>query len=216
METALQRYGFDTSDPLAVWLNAAVHDIEAMYDWPFFEEGAYQFVAQAGVQEIALPADFLKVITLWDSDHQCKLQRWDYHKFKRDIQSPLDQGSPEIYTILNLNQIILWRVPLTNTNFELVYQATTADMVNPTDVPTSAGIAWPNIMHYPIVVRAAATALMAENEEDRAKSALDEFQRMILNCMGKFSERELDEPLTVEDAQGYAGATLPLRGIAGW
>src|SRR3974390_2345237 len=97
----------------------------------------------------------------------------------------------------------------------LIYQAATPDLVNATDIPTTAGNTWPLQLHNPIIMRAASIALQAENVEDRAKTAQDEFDRALMRCMAKFAEDQLDEPMTVEDAQGYA-ADMPPRGIAGW
>jgi hypothetical protein len=215
MQTTLMRYGFDTTDPLTPWLNAAMHDVEASYDWPWMWEGPISLVVPAGSNTVTLPSDFFKVHSVKDLDHLCKLKFWNRHKFTRLIQDETDTGLMEIYTLIGTNQIQFWRVPITPTNIMMIYQAQTYDMVNPGDIPTTSSNPWPTMLHYPIVMRAASIALQAENEEDRAKTAQDEFDRALLRCMGKFSEDQLDEPDTVEDAQGY-GADMPLRGIAGW
>jgi hypothetical protein len=215
MQTALERYGFDDSDPLELWINSALHEVEGAFDWPWMYEGPITTVIPAGANNITLPNDFLKVFAIKDLDHLAKIKFWNRHKFTRLIQDETDPGLVELYTLVGTSQIQFWRVPVTDTNIMIIYQATTPDLVNPTDMPVTAGNTWPAMMHYPIVQRAASIALQAENEEDRAKTAQDEFDRALMRCMGKFSEDQLDEPDTVEDAQGY-GSDMPLRGIAGW
>lgn len=203
MQALVYRYGFDSSDPVTSTLNGAVHEIETMFDWPWLEEGPYNFVLAAATNLVTLPSDFAKVLNLKDVDHQAKLRYWRLNKFKRSIQNELDQGYPSIYTILGTNVIQVYQVPVTSVNMELIYQATTPDMVNSTDVPTTGTTAWPTYMHFPIVWRTAAVMLQMENEEDRAKTAQEQFERAILSCMARANERELDEVETVEDYQGY-------------
>ena len=215
MLNALMRYGFDTTDPIQLWVNAAMHEVEGAYDWPWLYATPVPLVVPAGSNTLALPNDFVKMHSLKDLDHLAKIKYWNRHKFTRLIQDETDTGLIELYTLIGTNHIQLWRVPVTPTNVMLIYQAITPDLVNPTDVPTTTGNVWPTIMHYPIVMRAASLALQAENEEDRAKTAQDEFDKALIRCMGRFGEDQLDEPDTVEDAQGY-GSDMPLRGIAGW
>lgn len=213
METALERYGFDSGDPLAIWINAAMHEIESMFDWPFAEEGPVTFQIAAGVNSVTVPNDFFKVIVLKDTDHQQKLMYYDRHKFTRDVSDETIQGYPQIYTIVSTNQIQVWQVPVVAVNFLMLYQAVTPDLVSGTDVPTTGSNVWPSVLSYPIVMRAASIGLMAENEEDRAKTAQDEYLRTLMAAMGKFGERELDEPTTVEDVQGYGGISGILGGV---
>jgi hypothetical protein len=215
MQTALQRYGFDQTDPLAIWLNSAMHEVEGAFDWPWLWEGPINITIAAGANTITFPTDFVKIHSLKDLDHLAKIKFWNRHKFTRLIQDETDTGLIEIYTLIGLNQVQFWRVPVVQTRLMLIYQGSTPDMVNTTDVPITGAQNWPLMMHYPIVQRAASIALQAENEEERAKTAQDEFDRALLRCMAKFSQEQLDEPSTVEDAQGYS-ADMPLRGIAGW
>lgn len=204
MKVALKRYGFDDSDPLATWLNAALHEFESTADWVWLEEGPVVSSVAAGINTLALPGDAFKVITLRDVDHNTKITYWNRHKFTREIQNQADQGQVEVYTLLNTTVLQLWRVPAVATNFEVVYQGLCPDMAIDADVPGTAGTPFPRFCHYPIVMRAASIALQAENEEDRAKTAQSEYERGLMTCLGKNNERELDEPETVEDAQGYA------------
>lgn len=214
MQTLLMRYGFDQGDPLALWLNSALHEFEAAADWAWLEEGPVGIQQQPGVNTISLPSDAFKIITFRDVDHLYKLKYWNRHKFTRLIQDQTDAGYPEVYTLINTTTVQIWRVPITPTNLEVVYQGLVPDMVNGKDVPGTATSPFPTFCHMPIVMRAASIALQAENEEDRAKQAQSEYERGLMICLGKNNERELDEPETVEDAQGYL-TDMPVRGITG-
>jgi hypothetical protein len=216
MQTALLRYGFDVNDPVQIWLNAAMHDFEAAFDWPFLEVLPYQTTLNIGANGITLPSDAGKVIYVKDMTNLAKLKYYDRHKFVRVIQDPTDVGQAEVYTLVGTNQLQFWRVLQSATTFEVMYQALCPDMVNPTDVPGTAETPFPEIVHYAILQCAAAIALQAENEEDRATTALQQYQASLMRFMGKFGERELDEPTTVEDEQGYGSSTMSIGGLGSW
>lgn len=208
MKTALKRYGFDNNDPLTVWLNAAMHDIESAFDWPWLESNVDNIVVPLGGSTIPLPEEALKVIGIRDTVNFFKLKYYERHKFMREIEDPTESGKPEVYTLLNTNEIQLWRVLDGAVTFEVIYQATTPDLVSPEDEPTTSNNVWPSLTSYPIVQRAAQYALQAENEEERAKSAEVQADKALLRLMAKFGERELDEPTTVQDVMGYSGDTV--------
>lgn len=215
LQVALKRYGFDDTDPLTTWLNAAMHDFEASYDWPFLEVMPYQTVVTPGANTIVLPSDCMKVMYIKDMTSFSKLKYYERHKFIRNIQDPTDVGQAEVYTLVGTTNLQIWRVLQLPTTFEIMYQASCPDMVNSSDVPGTTETPFPAIVQYAIVQYAAAIALQAENEEDRAKTAMQEYQATLMRLMGKFGERELDEPTTVEDAQGYM-TDMPIRGLGSW
>jgi len=215
LQTALMRYGFDTTDPLTIWLNAAMHDFEASFDWPFLEMTPISVTVQAGQNMLILPTDCSKVMYIKDMVQYEKLKYYERHKFVRMINDPTDVGLAEVYTLVQNNQCQLWRVLQTTTTFEVMYQALCPDMSAPTDQPGTASTPFPAIVQYAIIQLAAAIALQAENEEDRANTALQQYQATLIRMMGRFSERELDEPTTVEDAQGYQ-TDMPIRGLGSW
>lgn len=203
METIVKRAGFDSGDPLRAWINAAMHDFEDNFDWPWLESERAEIVGAAGVSTIALPPDCLKIITLRDVTNKLKLKYYTMHRFVREIEDPTELGIAEIYTLVGTNVVKLWRVLQAETKYELHYQSTTPDLVAPTDVPTS-GVVWPANTHYPIVQSAIAKALLLENEEERAKGHMDAYEKSLENLRRKFGETNLDEPQVVQDVQGYA------------
>ncbi len=216
MQALLMRYGFDTSDPLALWINAAKNDFASEQNWPFNEVGPVIISMAAGTNSVTLPSDFSRPVSLKDNTNLAMLKYWEQHKFIENIQDETDTGLPEVFTI-QARQIQVWRVPTTSINYRLMYQADSPDLVASTDVPqTLSGNVWPEDTHYPIVLNAAFIALMAENEEERAQTAYKQYLDMKMKLMGKYNVLQNADMEATEDTQGYGGADLPIRGIAGW
>lgn len=207
MKIALKRYGFNDEDPLALWLNAAMHDLESSFDWPWLEVREATKTMVAGESTITLPVPALKVILLRDITNKRKLEYWNRHKFAREIQDPTEKGKPEFYTLVNTDVIQIWRVLEASTDFEIIYQTATPDLVAAGSTPTSGASEWPGVASYPIVQRAASIALQAENEEERAKAAQGQYEESLKRLFNKFAERQLDEPETVQDVMDYAGGS---------
>lgn len=207
METALKRFGFDSTDPLRTWLNAALHEVEESFDWPWLEGKLEVIKMAAGSSTITLPANCLKIISIKDVPNQRKLKYYDIHRWMREIQEPTEVGYAEVYTLLNTNEIRIWRVLQEEVEFELIYQATTPDLLESASEPRTGERLWPLSTHYVIVRKAAIIALEAENEEERAEKQNKQYELSLLKLMGKYGERELDEPTTVVDTQGYTEAT---------
>lgn len=205
MEVALKRYGFDDTDPLAAWLNAAMHDLEDDFDWPWLEAIPSLVTMAVGSSTITLPEDTLKIITVKDLTNLSKLKFFNRHRFAREITDSTEIGLPEVYTLTGTNIIQIWRVLSSSVEFEIVYQARTPNLIEPEDVPTTSGNMWPANTSYPIVQRAAAIGLQTENEEERAKSAQEQFDKALERLRKKFAEQELDEPDTVQDVMEYGG-----------
>jgi hypothetical protein len=205
LKTALKRYGFDDDDPLAIWINASLHDIESRDDWRFLQMTSEGIVVPAGNNVVTTPADFLRPYKLRDTTEELDtggvgydLEYWDPRKWDRDIDNQNSQGKCEIYTTWG-NVILVWRVPLIDTTFSLAYQRFLPDLVDGTDVP---GI--PIKFHYTIVLGAAYRALQAESEEERAQTAQGQFEADIINMIASYGSAQIGEPETVEDTMDYA------------
>lgn len=205
METLLKRFGFDDGDPLAAWLNAAMHDLEDDSDWPWLQASVVSIVVTPGERILPLPEDALKVFFVRDATNKRKIEYFNRHKFAREIQDPTELGQAECYTLVNTNLIQLWRGVEQETTFEVFYQALTPNLVAPSDQPVTAENLWPPNTCFPIVLRAAQIALQSENEEERAKAAGDQYEKSLERLRKKFAEQELDEPDTVQDVMGYGG-----------
>lgn len=198
MKTALKRFGFDTSDPLATWLNASMHEFEDAAEWSFLLKQT-TIVGNAGDSSLILPSDFFKTVSIRNSTDGNKLKWVDSRQFDADVFDFTVQDVPTTYTTLGQTIIRLYPVLDTTTTFVLTYESALLDMVNDTDVP---GI--PTRYHYSGIVQgAAAIALQAENEEERSTAARALFDSTVGRAILKFSGETLDEFKTVRDVQEY-------------
>jgi len=203
LETALRRYGFDDEDPLLVWLNAAMHEIESRADWVFKQRTNIVNMG-SGTNSIALPADFGRPITVADITDESAaggtrvpLEYWDPRKWDREIDNEQTSGKPSIYTRVN-DQLLVWAVPDADRVISLFYERSLEDLANPTDEPD-----FPDAFHYTIVRGAAMLALQAESEEDRATVAQNEFEGMLGKLVETWSSAQIGETQTVQDVIHY-------------
>lgn len=197
-KTALQAYGFDTNDPLNVWLDAGIHEFERAYDWPFLQVRA-SVVVNAGVAALVLPGTAFKVMSIRDTTvgRVHKLKYMDVVGFEDQIDDPTQQGTPTNYTVLTGNTVQIWPVPDTNTTFSVIYQDALADTgADGTNMPG------PVMIHYTCVMHSAYLALQADNEEDRAKTAQDQAQQAVWRIIRKY-RANLDSQRQVQDSMGY-------------
>jgi hypothetical protein len=194
------RYGFDTSDPLNDWLDEGLHMVEDAHDWPFLQSIASVSVG-SGVNTLTFPSDFFKIYTVRNVTDSRKLKVMDVTEFEREVDDPTVQGSPMYYIIVDTDTIQMWPVTDTSMTFRVVYQRALTLVSNLAGDGTA--LDGPATIHYPIVLCAAYTALMAENEEDRAQAALGQFESRVARLWGKFGSTDRDEPRQVVDVMGY-------------
>jgi hypothetical protein len=198
-QTALKRYGFDDTDPLTLWINAAMHDFEKEADWPFLETLTTVNII-AGASTIVVPADFSRVIYFKDATNNSPLEYWDIRKFEREIGNHTSAGTPSVFSLVGMETFVLWPVAEAAVSYRLLYQKKLTDLAAGGDIP---GV--PVRHHYTILLKAAAIGLQAENEEDRAQTALGEYGSALAADLRVYGARQLGEPDQVEDIQGYAG-----------
>lgn len=194
---ALKRYGFDSSDPIDVWLNAAYQDFQSDHAWPWARL-ITTVATTPGVSTLSLPSNFSRVFTVRDTAKKDKLTYFDLWRFEREISDMDEVGNPIIYTVHAPNVISVWPVPASAVNLRVVYEKSFAELsdVNPTpDMPVR--------FHYIPIFRAAAIALMAENEEDRSQTAIAEYNAAVEKANSLYAHTELGDEEAVEDVQGY-------------
>lgn len=206
-QTALKRYGFDDGDPLTVWINAAIQEFLSEAEWPFLEAESLAIPLAAGNNTVVVPSDFGKVITLKDvtgvtvlGGEEKELEYWDRRKWDREVLNDRTLGVPEVFTLFSTNIVRVWPGAQQDRTMDLLYQKTLTDLANPGDIP-----AFPTKFHYIPVFRAAAIALMAENEEERSQTAQAEYDNGVLKVMSHYEMRELGDFATTQDTQGYSG-----------
>lgn len=207
MQTALKRYGFDDSDPLTTWLNAAMREFEIAYNW------------RCLLTEVVLPVtsgfiDFTehsKILSVQYFDSESRLSEplefLEYRRFL-DIQysdpaNSLNQNSlPQYYSFFrdgNSNPKLIIYPQSTVIGVRVMYLKKLLDIseANPCGLPSE--------YHYTIVRGAAAIGLEAENEEDRAAVAWGRFHDAIERASAREYPTTIDGNQQVVDVQGYGG-----------
>lgn len=198
LRNAVKRYGFDDSDPLDEWINAAMFDISGATDWPWLEDYLPNILTSAGSELISLPANLGKIISLRDRTNKAKIDYTGRKAFEMDIEDPTSGGIPESYTLVGSNALQLYPVPDGAYTVDLYYQKEIPSLSDGADVPDI-----PERAHYTIVLGAVRYGLMAESEEERAKEAESLYNDSLGRLMTYYGMRELDEPAQVRDTAGY-------------
>lgn len=199
LKTLLKRTGFSDSDPLSSWLNIGMNWVLDSRDWPFLIKLASDTVV-AGTPAITLPTDFRRLITLKCVDTNNKLDPMEITEFEREISDPTVTGPPMLYLVFG-DLIDVYPTPDATYNMRLFYIKNIPALSLDTDEPEL-----PNSLHYAVVQAAATVALQAENEEERAQTAEQEFESTIARAWRSLSgASSSDEYRTVTDVMGYTG-----------
>jgi hypothetical protein len=206
-KTNLKAYGFDDTDPLLTWLQAAKEEIFGSDNWPFLlKVGTVAVNANVQTIGVLLPADIEKISTIRNASttRSPKLTYVDPVAFDRDFEDFSEQGDPQYYTVRTLAiapflEVQVWPVPTTAWTMRVFYQATTSDITGLIDAASLPG---PTSFHFPIVQKAAGIALQVDNEEDRSTTAHNAADTAIARLRRKYLSN-LDEGDTVEDVMGY-------------
>lgn len=173
LKTSLYRYGFDSSDPVLSWLNAALHEFEIAHEWPFLQNLTTANVT-AGIQAVVLPSDYSRTYTVrlvGSTDPLVFIPSLSYQNKSFD-QALV--GLPTHFTLIGASTLLLWPTPTSSAVVNIFYRKLVPDLAVDGDIP---GI--PIRFHYGLVLKAAAIGLMAENEEDRAQTAQSEFDSFV-------------------------------------
>jgi hypothetical protein len=205
-KTALKRYGFDDSDPLLTWINAARAQIIDEHDWTWTNQFAVGMMLAAGDYTISLPNDSyaIETVVVRSSTSVRKLIHKDYQSF---VDNYADQtltnpstGMPQFYSVYSGGQVIVWPTPDVDYSVDISYRMNFNSLVDDTD---DLGI--PSSLHYAVVLGAAYIALQAENEEERAQTAQAQFESRVSAAWLRDSRSAtgLDSSDQVEDTQGY-------------
>jgi hypothetical protein len=200
LKTVLKRYAGQTDeDPLLEYLNAAYHEFEDAFDWPFLEVRNATLTGAVGDNTITLPADFFKPKLLKDVTNQTDLEYLPESEFYARFPDLTATGNALYYTSTGLTTFQLWPVLNSAITYDLIYQKQLDDLAADTDIP-----AFPTRYHFGLIYGAAAVALQAESEEDRATAAETKFNDWIGRAIAKFSSRQLGEPDVVRDVMEYS------------
>lgn len=202
MKTALKRYGFDDTDPLATWINASAHNINLAFDW-----AETQFLTTintvASVNKIdlstavALPARVIGVRYAKMSLSDDILENIGQEEYFRTYATDTTKAIPKVFSMVGNRNMYLWPIP------DIIYVVTTLLKLGLPTLSADGDVSiLPEELHYTVVEGAAAIALSAENEEERSLAAQGRAQEGVDRAVSALNQRS-KMPLRVYDAQGY-------------
>lgn len=206
-KTLLKAYGFDDTDPLLTMLEAGKSVMEQADDWPFLIKGPTIIAMGIGVVGVSggtLPADIFKIMSIRDNTQGIKLKEIDPLAFDRDIETTTTPGLPQVYSVFASTvapgiAISIWPASTQAWSLQLRYQAT---MVDITGLADGVSLPGPTQGHLAIVQGAAYIALQIDNEEDRAQTAQDQFDKSVGRLRRKYFS-SVEESETVQNVMGY-------------
>lgn len=186
------------------WVNEALFQIARQVDAPEFQEAA-KITMVAGVWEIELPEDFLRVQDIYYPEMETRLRPVDLHQFNMNSPATV-QGAPMIYTLYK-NLLLLFPAPQ-NAGEELLmhYIKEPPALVNQTDVP----LLNPNYWHL-LVDYAVCRAFEAEDDYEAAQAIQGRYQRDLAAYATDVQDRMDDRPRIIDGTwstgrAGYARA----------
>lgn len=186
MKIALMRYGFDSTDPLTIWLNWGMREFERAYDWPFLEN--FQTVPTIiGTPEYTISTSILRQFKSLKINGDAKpLERMSLAQFHFEVPDKLVTGHPYKYVALTANTFRLYYIPDAVYTVDIYARGYELDLVdgNPND---TFDLIPPALHHLP-VLRAAVFALETDNEESRASTLLNEFNTAVANAIADLGE----------------------------
>jgi hypothetical protein len=201
MTTALKRYGFDDTDPLTSWINAAMHELETAHVWPWMVDVIDATILPSTANKTFIDylghrrVDSLSIVSPVAQNVEY-VSASEYNGLDPTVKA----AWPSFYTFYN-EGIYYWPTidGSTTVVLRVTYTKTPADLSASTDTPD-----WiPDSLHMAIVFRAAAIALMAENEEQRATSAQAEYDAAVERGVNFYSKVGSSQGASVLDVQGY-------------
>lgn len=177
LKTALQRVGFDASDPLTTWINAALHEFELAGEWNFLEDVVDVPVLPGDTDYTVLDSISAPVSKLLNARFITEMEPLVYISrtwFDEVGADPTITGIPTHYMLVGGDKMIFWPVPDTTLTMRTVVRKLVPDLASGSDVP-----AIPTRYHYGLVDGAAAKGLAAESNEERVSTHKDAFDNMI-------------------------------------
>jgi hypothetical protein len=202
LKTIVRRYGFDDSDPLLTWLNEGMRIVEDDRRWNFLEKAVTVSLPAFGTLPRASIASNLSKVR-W-----VKAYPDGYDEIKLSFREPVwlddvflasevTSSNPLYWTWMD-EELSVYPTPEVDMSLRVRYISFAPSMTSDSSVP---GV--PEPFHYGVALGAAMTALMAENEEERAQTAQTQLAARLDGLAEKWAARDQDTPTTVTDAMEY-------------
>ena len=200
LRTLVNRYGFDSTDPVDNAINSAMFEVIDYHDWEWRYNRTSSVTMGSGDDAVQnLPSDLFKIISLRDITHSTKLQEISAQTWDEEIEDVETRGNPVMYAVI-ASQLYVWPLAKEATVFTMTYERGFNPMVNVGDEPAAGFM--PERLRYAIMYGAASTLLMMENEEDRATVAQAKFETAMESAI-RSDMSDLDSFNQVRDTQGY-------------
>jgi hypothetical protein len=201
MKTALKRFGYDDSDPLTTWLNAAMHEFEDEFRWTFTELITTGTLT-SGSLTLTVPSTYVRTIALTFTspameDPLVYITYRDYQQRRADDGGAIP-GVP-MYWTKGPGGLIIHPVPDADRGYEHIFRARAADMAVDDDSPAFIPLEY----HYALVEGAAAIALAVDNSEERVADHRSIFEAAMARAAGKYLSRTEGNRDQVRDIQDY-------------
>lgn len=184
IKTAVKRFGFDDSDPLLDWINAAYGEFnDSMENAPWLKGVASNTFA-IGNPIVASPTDLLlPTALLYSTASQGK--PWYPVEFKSTLmyelnEQPVETGPPCHWTTAG-GGLFVTPNPDIAYFYTLYYDAFAVPLAADVDIPVI-----PSRYHYSLVQGAASIGLDAENQEDRSQTQRTKFTDTIDRAIAKY------------------------------
>ncbi len=176
---------------IEAWINEALFQIARQVEAPEFQEQA-TFTMEAGVWELDLPDDFLRVQDVWYPNLTMRLRPTDLQQFNQN-NPQLVSGVPSIYALYKQLLLIFPSPQQTGDELIMHYIKEPPPLVNQTDIP----LLNPNYWHL-LVDYAVCRAFEAEDDYEAAQQFQGRYQRDLASYATDVQERTADRPKIID------------------
>lgn len=187
IKTGVQRFGFDSTDPIVDWVNEAYVEFWDAFDWPWkkTELAGVMTVGQDTVTTTLVNSEVPYNMS-FSPDGGVSWVPIDYVPYVEYIKLPIytRTGYPCSWTRLG-NEIRVDPQPDYAYPFTLYHDLNLTSLSSDTDIPLI-----PTRYHFTLVRGGAAIGLEAENQEDRAQVQWDKFEDRIEKLKSSFKEQK--------------------------
>jgi hypothetical protein len=188
------------------WINEALFQIARQVEAPEFQ-AEQKYVMEAGVYELKLPEDFLRIQDIWYPELTQRLRPVDLQQF--NMANPaLVNGVPSVYTLYK-NLILIFPSPQ-QSGEELImhYIKEPPALGNQEDIP----LLNPNYWHL-LIDYAVTRAFEAEDDYEAAQQFQGRYQRDLAAYATDVQERMADRPRIIDGTWPTNRANYGMRNI---
>lgn len=186
------------------WINEAQRQLARQVEAPEFQE-AHTYNLEAGVWELPLPTDFLRVQDIWYPEQEARLRPVDLQQFNMTNPQVI-QGVPSIYSLYKNNLLIFPAPQAGGETLVMHYIKQPPVLVNETDVPLLNEAYLHLLVDY-----AVCRAFEGEDDYEAAQQFQGRFQRDLAAYATDVQERSADRPRIIDGTWTVSRANYGTR-----